>query len=547
MPDQPWLRKYDPGVPQHLEYPAVPVFELLAQSARRYPHQVCTIYQGKKMTFRELDQLTNRLAASLVSLGVAKGEPVGLLIGNTPQFVIAFMGVLKAGGIVVAINMLYKSREIVNQVNDAQVQLIFAISEHYPAIKELQAGTSIRKIIVVGPVKGIPLRSKPNLSAGDAWLDDLLEQGRKLESPHVDIQPEDTAIYQYTGGTTGTPKGALGTHRNLVANVVQFRHWLVDIKDGHETVLVAIPLFHVYGMVLGMLLAIYSGASMVLIPNPRDFQAILKSIQDYKVTIFPGVPTLYNAINNHPEVLKGRHNLSSIKACISGSAPLLTETKQRFEALTGGKLMEGYGLSEAPTATHCNPMLGENRPGSIGLPLPDVEARIVSLEDGMTVLAPGSVGELVLTGPQVMKGYHNLPVETRQTLREGWLYTGDIAKMDEDGYFYIVDRKKDLIKPGGYSVWPREVEEIIKQHPKVDEVCVAGVPDTYRGETVKAWVVLKPGITASEEEIRQHCQSLMAAFKVPTEVEFRSELPKTLVGKVLRRELVSQHKQKKDQ
>ncbi len=544
MPDQPWLKKYDPGVPPHIDYPVVPVFELLTQSARRYPQQVCTIFQDKKLTFQGMDQLTDHLAASLVSIGVTKGDPIGLLIGNSPQFVITFMGVLKAGGVVVAINMLYKAREIIAQVNDARVQLIFVTSENYSTVKELQASTSIRKVVVVDPLKSLSRNLKPALSVGDAWLDDLLAQGRKLELPTADLHPEDTAIFQYTGGTTGAPKGALGTHRNLVANVMQFRRWLVDIKDGRETVLVAIPLFHVYGMVLGMLLAIYCGASMVLIPNPRDFQAILKNIKKYKVTIFPGVPTLYNAINNHPEVVKGLHTLSSIKACISGSAPLLAETKQRFETLTGGRLMEGYGLSEAPTATHCNPMLGENRPGSIGLPLPDVDARIVSLEDGMTVLAPGSVGELVLTGPQVMKGYHNLPVETRQTLREGWLYTGDIAKMDDDGYFYIVDRKKDLIKPGGYSVWPREVEEIIQQHPKVLEVSVAGVPDAYRGETVKAWVVLKPGEAASADEIRQHCQPQMAAYKIPAEVEFRTELPKTLVGKVLRRELVRQHKEK---
>jgi long-chain acyl-CoA synthetase len=384
------------------------------------------------------------------------------------------------------------------------------------------------------------------LAPGDSLLDDLLEAGKSLELSLIQVTPDDTAIFQYTGGTTGTPKGALGTHRNLVANVMQFRHWLVDTQDGKETVLVAIPLFHVYGMVLGMLLAIYSGAMMVLIPNPRDFKSILESIQKYKVTIFPGVPTLYNAINNHPEVIQGKHDLSSIKACISGSAPLLAETKQRFESLTGGRLMEGYGLSEAPTATHCNPMQGENRSGSIGLPLPDVDARIVSLEDGMTVLKPNQVGELVLTGPQVMKGYHNLPVETRQILRDGWLYTGDIAYMDKDGYFYIIDRKKDLIKPGGYSVWPREVEEVIQTHPKVLEVSVAGVPDAYRGETVKAWVVLKPGETLDEAEIIQHCQPQLAAFKVPTQVEFRSELPKTLVGKVLRRELVRQHNESRE-
>jgi len=292
-----------------------------------------------------------------------------------------------------------------------------------------------------------------------------------------------------------------------------------------------------------MLFSIYSGATMVMVPNPRDLKDVLENIEKFKATLFPGVPTMYNAINNNKEVLEGKYNLHSIKACISGSAPLMRETKEKFEALTGGKLFEGYGLSEAPTATHCNPMMGENRTGSIGLPLPDVDVRIISLDDGVTVLPPGEIGEVVLAGPQVMKGYHNMPTESSNALREGWLYTGDIGRMDEDGYFYIVDRKKELIKPGGYQVWPREVEEVIMTHPKVMDVGVAGVPDPYRGETVKAWVVVKPGQTATEEEIKEFCKKEMAPFKVPTHVEFRNELPKTTVGKVLRRELVRQHKE----
>jgi long-chain acyl-CoA synthetase len=280
-----------------------------------------------------------------------------------------------------------------------------------------------------------------------------------------------------------------------------------------------------------------------MVPNPRDLDDLLGNLQKYKATIFPGVPTLYNAINNHPDVQAGKYDLSTISGCISGSAPLMRETKDKFEALTGGKLVEGYGLSEAPTATHCNPLFGENRTGSIGLPLPDVECRIISLEDGVTVLEPGEIGELVIRGPQVMKGYHNMPTETANTLRDGWLYTGDIARMDDEGYFYIVDRKKELIKPGGYQVWPREVEEVISEHSGVLEVGVAGVPDPYRGETVKAWVVAKPDVSLSEDEIREWCRERLAKFKVPTQVEFREELPKTTVGKILRRELVRQHKE----
>jgi long-chain acyl-CoA synthetase len=286
---------------------------------------------------------------------------------------------------------------------------------------------------------------------------------------------------------------------------------------------------------------------MVMIPNPRDIKDILTSIQKFKPTLYPGVPTMYNAINVHPDVKAGKYDLSSIKGCISGSAPLMRETKETFEALTGGKLVEGYGLSEAPTATHCNPLMGENRTGSIGIPLPDVDARIISLEDEKTVLSPGDIGELVIKSPNVMKGYHNMPTETKNAIRNGWLYTGDIARMDKDGYFYIVDRKKDLIKPSGYQVWPREVEEAIMENPKVLDVGVAGIPDPYRGETVKAWVVLKPGESATEEEIRAWCKERLAAYKIPTHVEFRSELPKTTVLKVLRRELVRQELEKQEE
>lgn len=320
-------------------------------------------------------------------------------------------------------------------------------------------------------------------------------------------------------------------------------------EGGEEILLMAIPLFHVYGMVCGMHFALASGASMVMIPNARDIPDVLENIEKYHATIFPGVPTLYNAINNNPAVLAGKHNLRSIKACISGSAPLMRETKEKFEALSGGVVFEGYGLSEAPTATHCNPLVGRNKTGSIGMPFPDVDCRIISLDDGTTEMPVGEIGELTIRGPQVFKGYHNMPTETANTLRtlpDGsgpWLFTGDIARMDEDGYFYIVDRKKELIKPGGYQVWPREVEEAIMSNPKVLDAGVAGIPDAYRGETVKAWIVVKPGATLSEDEVKSWCKERLAPYKVPTHIEFRSELPKTTVGKILRRELVRQEKE----
>ena len=557
MDERPWLKSYDQGVPHHIDYPKITVFNMLEESARKYPTAPCTVFKGGIVTFKEMDELTNRLAAGLTALGVKKGDRVGIFMPNTPQFVIAYFGVLKAGGVVVATNPLYNAREIEHQVNDAGIEIMLVMSNFYNTIKQAQPNTKIRTIIVTNLKEYLPpvlsllftlAKEKKggfriDLAEGDLWMKDIIARYKSEDRPKIEIGPDDTALFQYSGGTTGISKGAIALHRNLVANALQIRSWMTDAEDGKETVLMAIPLFHVYGMVAGMLFAMRTGAAMVMVPNPRDLKDVLGSIQKYKTTIFPGVPTLYNAINNHPDVLAGKYALGTIKACISGSAPLMRETKEKFEALTGGKLFEGYGLSEAPTASHCNPMFGENRPGSIGLPLPDVDVRIVSLDDGATVLQPGEIGELILQGPQVMKGYHNMPTETANTLRDGWLYTGDIARMDEAGYFYIVDRKKELIKPGGYQVWPREVEEVIASHPKVLEVGVAGVPDPYRGETVKAWVVLKPGETVTEEEIREYCKQNMAAFKVPTLVEFRTELPKTTVGKVLRRELVREHKE----
>jgi long-chain acyl-CoA synthetase len=408
------------------------------------------------------------------------------------------------------------------------------IKDYFPPV------TSV--LFTLAMEKKMGFRAK--VDPGDIQFKELIGRHKPVDRPKLEISPDDTAIFQYSGGTTGISKAAVAMHRNLIANALQVHVWIPNAVDGQETVLMAIPLFHVYGMVAGMLFAIRAGAGMVMIPNPRDLKDVLASIQKYKASIFPGVPAMYNAINNNPDVIAGKYNLSSIKGCISGSAALMRETKEKFEALTGGKLCEGYGLSEAPTATHCNPLIGENRTGSIGLPFPDVDARIISLEDGVTEMKLGEQGELCIKGPQVMKGYHNMPTETANTLRDGWLYTGDIAKVDADGYFYIVDRKKELMKPSGYQVWPREVEEVISSYPKVLEVGVAGVLDAKRGETVKAWVVLKPGETATQEEIREYCKKNIAAFKVPTEVEFRTELPKTTVGKVLRRELVREHMEK---
>ncbi len=564
MKDHPWIAHYDKGVPASIDYPKVPLFHFLEDSARKYPDRACTIFKGAVVSFKEMNEITDRLAAALADMGVKKGDRVGIFMPNTPQFVMAYFGILKAGGVVVATNPLYTPPEIAHQVNDAGIEIMFVMTNFYKTIKAAQPKTKIKKLIVTNLKETLPpvlrvlftlarekkggFRIEGGLTGGDVWMKDLIAKYKPEQRPKLDLGPEDTALFQYSGGTTGVSKGAVALHRNLTANSLQIKSWFTNMEEGNEIVLMAIPLFHVYGMVAGMLFAIASGAPMIMIPNARDIPDVLENINKYHPTNFPGVPTLYNAINNHPDVKAGKVSLRSIKACISGSAPLLRETKEKFEELSGGKLFEGYGLSEAPTATHCNPLMGANKTGSIGMPFPDVDCKIISLDDGETEMPLGEIGELAIHGPQVMKGYHNMPTETANALRKlkdgrTWLFTGDIARMDEDGYFYIVDRKKELIKPGGYQVWPREVEEAIAAYPKVLEVGVAGIPDPYRGETVKAWIVLKPGQAATAEEIKAWCKERLAAYKVPTHYEFRTELPKTTVGKILRRELVRQHKE----
>jgi long-chain acyl-CoA synthetase len=560
MEAKPWLAHYDEGVPTTIEYPPVPIFHFLEEFAKKTPDMPCTIFKGAVISYKEMDAITDRLAAALAGMGLKKGERVGIFIPNTPQFVMVYFGILKAGGVAVAIDSRYTAPEIIHHVNDSDIKIMFVMSNFYHTMKSAQPKTGIKTLVVTNIKETLPpvLRTlftlakekkggfRVTLEPGDLWMQDLLDKYNPEDRPKVDIGPDDVAIFQYSGGTTGVSKAAVAMHRNLVANTLQIDNWMPTLHNGKEIVLMAIPLFHVYGMVVGMLYATSMGASMVMVPNPYDMKDLLENIKKFRPTFFPGIPRQYNAINNNADVISGKYNLNSIEACISGSAPLLRETKEKFEAITGGVVFEGYGLSEAPTATHCNPFKGANKIGSIGMPFPDVDAKIVNLEDGVTEMPVGEIGELIVNGPQVMKGYHNMPEETASSLRKmkdgkTWLFTGDIARMDEDGYFYIVDRAKELMKPGGEQVWPREVEEVIAAHPKVFEVGVGGVPDPLRGEAVKAWVVLKPGQTMTEDEVKEWCRTSLARFKVPRSVEFRSELPKTTVGKVLRRELVREH------
>ncbi len=532
--NKPWLEHYDPEIPAEIDIPEISLVDLFNWAVNNYGDDICTIYGGESLTYKQVDERTNRLARFLMDQGLNKGDRVGIFLPNIPEFVISFYGILKAGGVVMALNPAYRQSEVKAQAAESGIRFLILSGFSYEYIKPIQAETEIERLIVVG-------EAPFDLATEDLTCDQLLGEYGNGEPVDINVRPDDPAVFQYSGGTTGTPKCAIGLHRNLVANVYQFSHWLVNCREGQETVLVAIPLYHVYGMVLGMNLAVKMGAKMVLVSNPRDMVGLLSVIEDHRATIFPGVPNIYASINHYPAVLEGKYDLSSIKACISGSTILPLKVKQEFEALTNGHLVEGYGLSEAPTATHCNPVLGENREGSIGLPLPNVDCRIVDLETGTQDLDVGEVGELLIRGPQVMAGYYFNPDETELTLRDGWLFTGDVARMDEDGYFYLVDRKKDVIKVGGFQVWPSEIEAVIIQHPKVREVAVAGVLDEEGAEVAKAWIVLQDGQSATADEIVSFCDDYLTRYKIPKYIEFQESLPRTIVGKVLRRVLASTH------
>lgn len=569
--DKPWFKFYDKGVPTSLvPYPAKPLHAFLEESAAKYPDRVAIYFkpshQGfatSSLTYRQLNELADRLAAALAGLGVKKGDRVAIFMPNIPQFLISYYGILKAGAVVVASNPTYTDRELEYQLKDSGAQTILCMSRFYSTVLHVLPRTDIKHVIVTnikdymsGLLRLLFTLAKEKkdgdrvvLAPGHHAFNDLLAKYTPAQRPKVTIGPDDFALFQYSGGTTGIPKAAVALHRNLVANTWQIRAWLSDCREGQETTLLAIPLFHVYGMVAGMSFAVQAAASMVTVPNPRDIASVIDAIDTFHPSVFPGVPRMYNSINNYKGI--EQHDLRSIRACISGSAPLLLEIKNKFESITGGKLVEGYGMSEAPTASHCNPIQGLNKEGSIGVPFPDMECRIVSLDDEVTVLKPGEIGELCVRGPQVMHGYWNMPTETLNVLRKHpdepngapWLHTGDIARMDEDGYFYIVDRKKELIKAGGFQVWPREIEEVLAMHPAVLEAAAAGVPDPVKGdETVKAWVVLKEGMTATEDELKKFCEDKLVNYKRPRSIEFRKDLPKTMVGKILRRELVAEAK-----
>lgn len=554
--ERPWLKSYEDGVPSTIDIQKQPVHNLLEVSSVKYPDRPAIIFKGREISYRDLNQLADALASALVANGFKKGDRAVIYMVNMPQFVISYFGILKAGGIVIATNPLYSERELEHQLVDCGAGTVFVMSLYYDKLKNVQqrGRTNVKRIVVTNIKEYLPFHLRllftlakerqqghnVDLQSGDIRFQDLIARGKKALPVDTTITGDDVALLQYTGGTTGVAKGAIGLHRNLVANTHSCLGWLTDVMEGEEVVLAAIPLFHSFGLIVALTFGVLVGATIILIPDPRDQDDVLGSINKYKPSIFPGVPSMYVAINNNPDVATGKYDIKSIRICISGSAPLLLETKMQFEELTDGKLVEGYGLTEAHVVTHGNPVYGEYREGSIGLPFPGVDSRIVDPIGGEEEMQVGEIGELVIRGPSVMPGYWQLPTETTNALRNGWLFTGDIARMDQDGYFYIEDRKKDLIIAGGYNVYPREVEEILLTHPAVMEVAVAGVADPYRGETVKAWIVKKTGDETDDETIIAWSKNYLAKYKYPRIIEFRDELPKTGVGKVLKRQLVKE-------
>jgi long-chain acyl-CoA synthetase len=554
MPDAttPWLDNYPPGVPEHVEVPKASLAGLLDDAARDFPHAPALHFEGRTTSYAQLAQQTRRFAGVLAGLGVTRGTKVGLILPNCPQAVVALFGALHLGAIVVQNNPLYTERELRQQLADAGVEVLICLDLVYERVRALRPGTAIREVIVTSVLDELPgvkrvlapYTRKGKAASASVGRDEPVRRWREVlgsasampEQAAVDPD-RDVALLQYTGGTTGISKGVMLSHANLRANVEQVRAWFPDADPGREVMMAVLPFFHVYGLTVSLLLGLRLGAALVLQPR-FDLDAVLAAVDRYRPTLFPGVPTMYVAINNAVE--KGGHDLSSIKACLSGAAPLPLEVAERFERFSGGRLVEGYGLSESSPVAIANPIYGKRKAGTIGLPIPDTLARIADPSDPDRTMPPGEPGELALAGPQVMQGYWNRPEETAQALRDGWLLTGDMATMDEEGYFTIVDRKKELIIAGGYNVYPREVEEVLYEHPKVIEVAVAGVPDPYRGEIVKAFVVLRPGEQCTTDEIREFAKARLAGYKVPRAVEFRDELPKTLIGKVLRRALVEE-------
>jgi len=566
----PWISHYDPEVPPSLApYPARTLVDYVRDNAQARPDAPAVFFKGTTLSSRDLDDLSERFAASLVASGIRKGDRVALVLPNCPQFLIAEIGAWKAGATVLPLNPLYTPGELRDPLNAAGVEIVVTLTPFYRRLKDIQSETQVKRVIATSIKEYLPplLRvlftlfkekkggHRIELEPGDQWFQDCL--GHRNDRS-ADLQagpaPDDPAIMLMSGGTTGVPKAVVGPHRCFVAAGMQLATWLQPPKNAPQDIaLVPLPLFHVYACVGVQSHSIMSRTPMALVPNPRDIGDLLKTITTVRPTLFSAVPALFIALLNHPKVKNKSADFSSIRASFSGAAPLMAATKTQFEELTGGRIVEGYSLTEAMMACVVNPLNGVNKSGSVGVPLPDVEVAIVDTESGTRFLPAGETGEIILRAPQLMTGYFNDVEETARALRahppaeagiggEGpWLHTGDLGYVDEDSFLFIVDRQKDLIKTSGYQVWPREVEEVLAAHPSVQDVGVAGVPDDLKGEVVKAWVVKRSGTNPTVDELRAYCRQNLAPYKSPVHVEFRDALPKTMAGKVLRRALVAEH------
>jgi len=546
----PWLKFYDSRTPYRIDQPFAPVQRWLEIAARRYPNRPALIFYDKPLSYKALERHANRFAGGLKRIGLKAGERVLLLLPNTPQAVIAYYGTLKAGGVAVFSNPLFNKDELLAQIKDSEAKIVVCLSLFYPTVQEVSEQGGVRSVIVTPFKEFMGLRDKllfrllrekqeghqmPSLRGKKRLYSfaGIMRRGNPtIPEPIPDV--DDLAVIQYTSGTTGSPSGIMLTHRNLASNALQVRYWIPEARPGEETIMAVLPFSHSYGLTNCLHLAPLLGATLVILPNFVT-REVLEAIARYKPTLFPGVPQMYVNLANFPGVRK--YGIASIKACISGGAPLAVEVQEAFEKLTKSRLVEGYGLTEASPVTHANPLSGRRKPGSIGLPLPDTEARVVDLQTGAD-LPPGKAGELLIRGPQVMKGYWKRPDDTERVIIDGWLRTGDVARMDEDGYFYIIDRKKDMILAGDYNVYPRDIEEVLFEHPKVLDVAVVGLPHApLENSKVKAYVVLRPGERATAEELLELCRQRLESYAVPGAIEFLPELPRNFVGKVLRRVL----------
>ena len=558
MSDKCWLRHYDPEVPHTLwPYPNKTLFSIFTENARERPKFPAMIFKGKPIRYQELDRLSDAFAHALNALNIRKGDRVALILPNCPQFVICQLGAWKAGAIVSPLNPVYSERELTHSLKVTGAKIAVVLTPFYQKVKRLQKNTALRKIIVTNIKEYLPPFSRlwfslfierkdghrTNLNRNDLWLADVLKEGKKLGQPSKMVNPEDPALLMFTGGTTGHPKAALSSHQALVMSGMQLHAWMAPLREEWKDVtLLLMPLYHTYGNIGAFSAAVIGRNTMVPIPDPRNLDDVIDTIVTTRPTYLCGVPTLFTALLRHTEVKKGNVDFTSIKLCLCGAAALMGETKNRFENLTQGRIVEGYALTESVMATVMTPVMGEYRQGAVGIPLPDVTVKIVDPYRENIELPVGEVGEVFLHGPQIMLGYWNQPDETRLTIRDGWLKTGDLGFQDEDGYLYLVDRAKEVIKPSGFQVWPREVEEVLASHPAVSEVGVAGIPDPLRGEAVKAWVVLCDEKEVTAADLKTYCRQHLTAYKIPRTIEFRQSLPKSAVGKVLRRELVAEEK-----